>query len=333
MYEIYDKKGKKIEYYYDNDGVLKHIQYDKVNTIINISNNGDIEIIKYNEDFLIPKVNEVNYLNLNLDNYTLKEVTRERNFIRDIDGALKANKVTTRIKDLQKTIKKGGKRARHNFYSFALNYKWDYFCTFTFKDKEDRFDREKIKLLWKMFNNKLRAINPDYRLIAVMEPHEGWTNERELKERKKLLKDNTPDEIESIIKYKKENAGGYHLHALLANVDLSLSPARDPKTGEFKYTCFGNQIFNCNLWDKGFSTIAILPPDTNSRKIANYCAKYIAKDLEFFYGEKRYYKTRNLKARETTYGNFTDYEVQLLSKEYGTNYIRKNNEVTYYTKS
>lgn len=298
---------EKTDYYYDKDGILKKKEYEQINTIYNVSQNGkDIELIYYPENFKIPKIQEVDDDSfLNNTNYIINEVKSNRNFKRNEEGYWCAKK-GLKTEEFAKSMDKSIRRAKHNFYDYALNNNWEYFTTFTFRNKEDRFDREKVKNLWKYFNRDLRKINEDYKAIAVMEPHEGWSEERERKEVRKLINSNTDSaEIDKIIEYKKDNAGGFHLHALISDINLPLTPARDPITHLFKFSSLGNQLFNCDIWNHGFSSIACLEPNCSSRKIANYCMKYLTAEFQIFYNEKRYYKTRNLKARETTFYNYT----------------------------
>lgn len=161
------------------------------------------------------------------------------------------------------------RRAKDNFYGYALCNDWLYFCTFTIAKNDFESDDESTKKYWKMFREKLQYKHPEIKILAVPERH-----------------------------YK----GNIHFHALLgnANLDNLLSIAVNPNTQK-PIKRKGRQVYNLGLWDKGFSTIVKI--DTadieNQMKTINYMIGYVAKDLSIGQYQKRYYRTKNLDFKST----------------------------------
>ncbi len=313
LFDIY-KKAKYTKIYKDKNEVLKKIDRFLKNTIVKYSDvTNEIELAFFEEGFLTPKVDLANCSDesdmiasaMSHDNAYWQERSTGRNF--------KLNKETEMIEKLNdnatlaqliKSVRLGDVRAKKNFYDYALNYNWEYFCTFTFKDEAIRMDRNAIKQQWRYFLMELQKINKDVKVLSVVEEHEK---------------------------------GGFHLHALIADIDLLLKPARNSNSkskdyGKFLYTVFDNQIFNCQEWDKGFNTVVCIEPQARQKKIVNYLVKYITKEPATLFGEKRFYRTRNFDVRNTDIYYCTPGLIEKLVKENGMSLIKEDeyNKIKYY---
>lgn len=270
--------------YRNNEGILKRINYNDRNYIINDTCNGEVELIFIEDGFTVPEhVNEDNDILTTTDELIeFKSFCSKRKFKIDDNGI--AHKVVEHatINDFIKSFKKGSKRAIKNFYDYALTNVWEYFVTLTFREEEIRNNIKMMSYIWKLFTNKLRNKFPNMKAIATYEEFEE---------------------------------GGYHMHAMLSDVDLTLVPARNnkkyldkektninPKYKKFMYSKFGPQVMNCLDWNFGFNTVVCLKPESNNIQVVNYMSKYMNKCSPAPYGCKRYYKTQNLDARNSVTG-------------------------------
>lgn len=308
------QKDKYTKLYKDKNEVLKKVDRTLKNTIVKYSDvTNEIELAFFEEGFLTPKVDLANCSDsdemiaaaMSHDNAYWKERSSGRNFKlnKETEMIEKINDNAT-LAQLIKSVRLGDVRAKKNFYDYALNYNWEYFCTFTFRDEQIRNDRQQIKTQWRYFLMELQKINKDVKVLSVVEEHEK---------------------------------GGFHLHALIADIDLLLKPARNSNSkskdyGKFLYTVFNNQIFNCQEWDRGFNTVVCIEPNARQKKIVNYLTKYITKEPATLFGEKRFYRTRNFDVRNTDIYYCTPGLIEKLVKENGMSLIKEDefNKIKYY---
>lgn len=124
------------------------------------------------------------------------------------------------------------RRAISSFYDCMLSNSWKYFATFTFLDEDVRSNFESCSVAWKRFINNLKNKYPNTKAIAICEEFEK---------------------------------GGYYLHALLSDVDLTLQPTM----------FWQRQIFSCDDWDLGFNTVVVLNSERKASQIMSYMAKYL----------------------------------------------------------
>lgn len=314
--KVYDvsKKEKYTKVYKDKAENLKKVQRAKKNTIIKFSSEtGEVEIAYYENGFLVPKVDlalpededKMKKLAMNYDNAYWQERETGRNFkLNKETEVIDFIKESASVAKLIKSVRQGDVRAKKNFYDYALNINWEYFCTFTFADATIRNDRNKIKEQWRYFVMKLQSISKDVKVLSVVEEHEN---------------------------------GGYHLHALVADIDLVLVPARNNNVNskeyrQFLYTSIGGQIFNCYEWDKGFNSVVCIEPKSRQQKVVNYLTKYITKKPATLFGEKRFYRTRNYEVRSTEIMNCSENEIQKLINENGLKMVKQDdyNKIKYY---
>lgn len=226
----------------------------KINTIIN--NYTDFtEIVFYKSVFAIP------------DSTVVSDVDRSRKFIRDENNVLIPRDNTVSFEDYNITMFDSAKRAKDNFYGFALANNWHYFLTLTFDPKKvDRNDEIALRYCWKLFRQKLQYISKNVKILCVPERH--------------------------------PSSGKIHFHALIGDIDLSdkLSNAVNVKTGEKLKSKFGDTVYNIDLWEYGYSTcIDLLARGYDKCRVANYLIGYCTKENDIIgYNKKRYYRTRNL---------------------------------------
>ena len=308
------QKDKYTKIYKDKNEVLKKVDRFLKNTIVKYSDvTNEIELAFFEEGFLIPKVELANCTDeadaitatMSHDNATWQERSSGRNFRlnKETEMIEKINDSAT-LAQLIKSVRLGDIRAKKNFYDYALNYNWEYFCTFTFAEEKIRCDRNQIKTQWRYFLMELQKINKDVKVLSVVEEHK---------------------------------IRGFHLHALIADIDLMLNPARnnDIKSKDYRkflYTPIGDQIFNCKEWDKGFNTIVCIEPNSRQKRVVNYLTKYITKQPATLFGEKRFYRTRNFDVRNTDIYYCTPGLIEKLVKENGMSLIKEDeyNKVKYY---
>lgn len=274
MYQnVFNRQGYLVKNVYcNNDGEYKKITYQECNYILKI--NGDkVDLQFYPKKFVTPTHSVDN--EICQDFYVDEEIDRffKRNFERNkiTNFAERKKDSAATLKDLQESIARGSKRAVKNFYDYAMANNWEYFCTFTFEDTHIKNNNDLLYLSYENFRKQLRRKNYDVKSLTVYE------------------------------EFKK---GGYHLHSLLADIDLDLVPARNNKKeskyyGKFYYDEFGVQIFNCKNWKIGHNTIACIDPKSANERVVNYMSKYMTKCSPAPPGCKRYFKSNNLECRQT----------------------------------
>lgn len=300
MYKnVQDKMGRVIDdLYCTSDGELRAIDYDTNNYIIKSTGDKKIELMFFPAGFITPKHTEYNGLVDDIEvNYEVERITGRRRWSKDSQGRIIPVRDDASITDLQNLMRDGRKRTINNFFDYALNNKWEYFCTFTFADEQIRNSRDLLYSAWDNFRRGLRKENKDFKSIAVYEPHKK---------------------------------GGLHLHSLIGNVDLTLKPARNPHTGEFIYSGLsGVQIFNCENWKKGHNTVSFLDPKYPNEQIVMYMSKYMTKSEFIDVNCKRYFHTNNLEKRDTVVG-FNKNGVKDMIEKFDLKLVKVNDKMAIY---
>lgn len=300
MYKnVEDNLGRTLDNVYcTSDGEIKQIEYDTNNYIIKSTGDKKIELLFFPSGFMTPKHTEYNGLVDDITvNYEVERITGRRRFDKDSKGRIVVVRDDASITDLQDLMRNGRKRTINNFFDYALNNKWEYFCTFTFADEKIRNSRDLVYTAWDNFRRALRLENKDFKSIAVYEPHKK---------------------------------GGLHLHGLIGDVDLTLKPARNPHTGEFMYSGIsGVQIFNCLNWKKGHNTVSFLDPKYPNEQIVMYMSKYMTKSEFIDINCKRYFHTNNLIKRDTIVG-FNKNGVKDMVEKYDLKLVKLNDKMAIY---
>jgi len=300
MYKnVQDKMGRVIDdLYCTSDGELRTIDYDTNNYIIKSTGEKKIELMFFPAGFITPKHTEYNGLVDDIEvNYEVERITGRRRWSKDSQGRIIPVRDDASITDLQNLMRDGRKRTINNFFDYALNNKWEYFCTFTFADEQIRNSRDLLYSAWDNFRRGLRKENKDFKSIAVYEPHKK---------------------------------GGLHLHSLIGSVDLTLKPARNPHTGEFIYSGLsGVQIFNCENWKKGHNTVSFLDPKYPNEQIVMYMSKYMTKSEFIDVNCKRYFHTNNLEKRDTVVG-FNKNGVKDMIEKFDLKLVKVNDKMAIY---
>ena len=234
-------------------------QFELSNVIYNKFPNSDYdEIVFYKETF--------RHL-IDSENLASENVDRKKLLRRDDDGVYIPVSDDFTIAKLQRSIRNASKRSLDTFYGYAQSNDWEYFGTLTFSDEiVDRYDVDATKALYSEFQRWCKRKSPDMKMLAVPEWH-----------RKEI-----------------DGKRALHLHFLASNIRFTLVPARNSKTGAYLYGNFGEPLFNIQDWKNGYSSLAIIPPDNNYARVANYMKKYITKNMNIGYNAKRFYHTHNL---------------------------------------
>lgn len=320
LHKVFDKEtgefitGIKYDSNADN---FRKIECQKMNTIFNFCENGNIEIVYHKRPFDVPK-HVVMDEDIILDSFTcedLKFVTNQKRFhiselygnledentnnrnFKNIAGCASAVRPDVTVQDLLKTIYRGGKRAKQNFYNYALSNEWEYFCTYTFEDLQARTDLSVLQDTWHSFTKSIKRKFPDLKIIAVPE------------------------------KFKK---GGYHLHSLMANLDLNLIPKRNNETKQFLFTDYGHPRMQATDWKNGWNEVVMINPDSSQLQVVNYLTKYFTKSFDMPYGSKRYYITSNLNCRTKYIENYNELQLNAQCISMGLTEYKDNDSFTVY---
>lgn len=290
MNNIFSKfDGSKLNGVYEKDGVIFQKQYSFYDTVLNVSS-GCLEVLKFDDPFRVAKSYALDeeFVSDYRTNCVFAEALTAQKW-KSVNGVAVAADSSARIADLIQSRRVSARKSIARFYNYALgDNKWQYFCTWTFSDNKVRNDKD---LLYDTYNNFIKVLrkgNPDLKALATYEEFEK---------------------------------GGYHMHALFGNCVLRLKPAINPNTGEFIYSEFNNQIFNCIDWQYGFSTVVCIIPTSEKQQIVNYLSKYLTKKCPAPYRCKRFFHTQNLDCRDSYMLNTLDYNdpvVRMLSAKSGT---------------
>lgn len=276
LHKVFDENGEYLTNikYDTRSEEFRKIDYTSMNYILNLYNDGKCEIVYYKKGFKVPKYVTLSqeFMNNAQTFFAFESELGKRRFKRDADGIAVPIRSDSCIADLQNTMQRGGRRAKDNFYNYALSNEWEYFCTYTFADPAIRTNIFLLSKAWETFYKPIQRRFKDLKALAVPEPFEN-------------------------------RASGYHLHALMANCDLTLLPKRSDKTHEFLFSDYGHPRMNCLDWKNGFAEVVMINPESSQLQVINYLSKYLTKSFNLPLGAHRFYRTKNLECKE----KFIDY--------------------------
>ncbi len=304
-YDIYDEDGERISGAYinkDGDYIVKSTK--PVNIAFNCRG-GHIELVHYKKPISVPNhvAMDPEYITSELTMVEMESILSTRKYQLNDRGEAEPVKAGATIVDLVASLERSQKRSIQNFYNYALSNTWEYFCTFTFADKETRLSKDMLYNTWKTFIKSLRKNNPDIKALATYE------------------------------RFKKPESGetlpGFHMHCILGNCDLSMKPARNTE-GAFMYTQFGNQIFNTTDWLSGHNTVVCINPNSVQLQVVNYMSKYMTKECPAPYGCHRYFYTRNLECSLNYLGFKSEEDIQEIIDRWGLEFYKDKNGAEYY---
>lgn len=230
----------------------------------------------------------------------LDPVDRQRLLEKNVKGEYEPVSDDFTIQALQRSIRSASKRSKDNFYGYAQANDWEYFVTLTFSPEVvDRSDDAAVIHLWSEFQRWCKRKSPDCKMLMIPERHEK---------------------------------GEIHFHGLMSDIALTLTPATNAKTGEPLYSRTGFPLFNIKDWTNGFSTLAIIPKEDNYRRVVNYMEKYISKDGNIGYNQKRFFRTRNLLFKNKSILLYDDCEFEDFIKSLGLEEVKDSDRMTVYRK-
>lgn len=161
-------------------------------------------------------------------------------------------------------------RARKKIYDYTRSNIWEYFVTLT-------FDRSVVD-------------SSDYSLC--LKKVSNWLHNIRCRD--------APDLKYLFVPEYHSDCKHFHFHGLIANV------------GDIKFVNSGHKhngrvIYNLSGWSWGFSTASVVG---DSKKVSNYIAKYINKDLcVVSSGRQRYICSQNLNLPTEKFYNLSDYDI------------------------
>jgi len=201
------------------------------------------------------------------------------------------------VNDDERSQYESCRRAKDNFYGYALCNDWVYFCTFTIAKGEHEFGDNSTKYYWQMFRQKLQYYFRDVKILAVPERH---------------------------------LSGNIHFHALIGNCNLDnlLTIAVNPHNQK-PILRNNRQVYNLPLWDKGFSTIVKIDQEEieNQLKAINYIIGYVTKqENSIGLNQKRYYRTKNLDFKNTEIKFTTGLQLHRMKKAVNENRLKLHKE-------
>lgn len=232
------------------------------------------DVIYYEKTFTIREGENAIYVDASTGEVVKKVIDRSP-LLKEENGVLVPNRDDLKISQILASGKKSCNRAKDNFYGYAFSNFWKYFLTFTIDSKYDKDDDKLVKNLYSKFVNKFT----------------------------KRFKG-----VKVLCKPERTEKNQLHFHCLVGNCDLTkfLVRAFNPHTLEPITSKCGHPVFNLDLWNFGFSQVAIIPKEDNQIQVVNYMTKYLTKDNNIGRFQKRFYHTRNL--------NFKNKSVTMLSK-------------------
>lgn len=163
---------------------------------------------------------------------------------------------------------------------------FEWFGTFTFSaEKIDRTNPDLLKKHMAKWLNNQKRHSPNMKYLFIPERH-------------KLCHPCAISHLKTCIH--PISSRPWHFHALIGNYNgkMALSGEKDPK---------GRPIFNITNYKTGFTNLTHIQ---DKQKTANYCRKYITKDLAIEKSKKRYWSSKNLAQPEKVYNLTTDEVVQ-----------------------
>lgn len=235
------------------------------------------------------------------DSGNLDPVERQRMMRKNENGEYVPVNDDFTISALQRSIRNASKRSKDSFYGYAQANDWAYFFTLTFSPEVvNRYDDNAVKALWSDFERWCKRRSPDVKILAVPERHKD---------------------------------GALHFHGFMSeNQSITLTPFVDEKTGKQKTCAFGSPLWNIKEWTNGFSSLAIIPPENNYARVANYVMKYISKDGNIGYNQKRFYRTRNLNFKNKSLFICDPDEIEDMAAELGLVPIKENDRIVVFRK-
>lgn len=236
-----------------------------------------------------------------IDSENLPAIDRSRMLEKNLQGEYVPISDDFTIQALQKSITNSSKRAKDSFFGYAKSNDWEYFITLTFSpDKVNRYDDLAVKELWSDFQRWCKRKSPDCKILIVPERHKD---------------------------------GALHFHGLMSNIALNLAPAINKKTGKPLYCAFGTPLLTITDWTFGFSTLAVIPKESNYERVVNYISKYISKSENIGYNQKRYFHTRNLNFKNKAILFYDKDELDVLVAELGLVPVKENDKMVVYRKN
>lgn len=169
------------------------------------------------------------------------------------------------VPDKERSQRVSRSRAVQAVYDICLSNVWTWFLTLTFDpERVDSFDYDICIDAIHLFCRMLYKRGIQY--VIVPEQHES---------------------------------GRWHFHGLLFDVGrcLPVSQSYD-KRGRPRLDAQGRQVYNCPIYDYGFSTVTQVG---DSAKASGYLCKYISKSLTVPEGRKRYFASRGLNRPSVSY--------------------------------
>lgn len=167
-------------------------------------------------------------------------------------GELLRRKLSSEIK---RCVDMSLQRTRRVVREILMANSWDWFITVTFNNiAQNRTDDKAVYKNWEKFRRDIRLRYPNMYYLAVPERHKS---------------------------------GCIHFHLVAGGI--SKEELKLAFSGHYDKN--GREIYNCNAWRYGFSTVTAVE---DTEKAAGYLLKYIGKDLgvsEDF--KKRYWASRN----------------------------------------
>jgi hypothetical protein len=244
-------------------------KYVSCNTVVNNYGDGRLEYICFKDPFMVLK-----------DHANLIGHSTERKFqwvfTSEGDLLLPVNPDIEYV-ELLDSIKAGSKRARENYWGYALCNHWHYFATFTVsKEKCNRYNDLSVKKLWQLFRKRLYQFDKYTRYLCVPERHED---------------------------------GALHFHCLIAT-DRPFTLSMYFDKGEQQYSKTGAPLWTIDLWDFGLCTLAVLPENDNQCAVVNYLIEYNTKQSNLGYGVRRFMRSQNLENKEKETSMHLDTENQ-----------------------
>ncbi len=204
------------------------------------------------------------------------------------------------VQALQRSIRCASKRSKDKFYGYAKANDWDYYVTLTFSPEiVNRYDDNAVKALWTEFQRYCKRKSSDVKMLMVPERH-------------------------------KDRA--IHFHGFISNISFDLELAQDAHTGKYLYTKVGTPLFSIKDWKYGFSFLDILPKEGNYDRVCNYIQKYISKDGNLDYCQKRFYHTQNLMFKNKSIFYGTDDELNEMIKSLGLEPVKDTDKMIIFRK-
>ena len=230
----------------------------------------------------------------------LDDVERKRMLALNEQGIYEPVTDDFTIQALQRSIRSASKRSKDNFYGYAQSNDWEYFITLTFSPEVvNRYDDLAVKSLYSDFQRWCKRKAPDCKMLMIPERHKD---------------------------------GAIHFHGLISDIRFNLIPAIDPYTEKPLFSKTGAPLFSIKDWEYGLSTLAVIPPEDNYRRVVNYMEKYISKDGNIGYNQKRFFRTRNLLFKNKSIELYDDKEFNELILSLGLEEVKDTDRMSVYRK-